>query len=493
MKKPNILFILSDDQGYWATGKHDREIVSPNLNRLSDKGVTFDNFFCVSPVCSPARLSIFTGKIPSAHGVHDWIAKGHIDSNHLSDDLKENFANENRPEEYNWPRNQLSGDTARMYLNSQRCFTNALAENGYDCSIIGKWHMGESEVPQAGFTDFRTLAMGGDNYMFPVICKDGVVSMLKNKYVTDYVTENAVEMIQSHPKDKPFYLSVHYTAPHAPWDKEQHPKEIYDMYEYCDFTATPNVPIHKDADIYGMNDKDYQAYRIKCLRGYYSAITGMDIGIGKILDTLKEQNELDNTIIIFTADNGMSMGHHGIFGKGNGTYPMNMYDTAVKVPMIISYPQQFKSGFKTKALCSHYDIYPTLMDLLDIKTEDLSNLPGSSFKEILLGNDNTGNESVIVYDEYGPVRMIRTQNYKYIRRFTFDNYDEFYDLKADPDELNNCIDKPEFADIINTMKNELEEWFNKYSVPQYDGKYLDVHGIGQLEMLDGDTNKQLFK
>lgn len=116
-KKPNILFLLADDYGAWAMGcSGNREVKTPTLDRLAENGMRFENFFCASPVCSPVRASIFTGKIPSQHGVHDWLDKGHLDAELLSDELKESFDDPNRPWYCDWIKFSLEGDKAVPYL-----------------------------------------------------------------------------------------------------------------------------------------------------------------------------------------------------------------------------------------------------------------------------------------------------------------------------------------------------------------------------------------
>ena len=142
-EKKNILFVLADDYGAWAMGcAGNPEVKTPHLDRLAARGVRFDNCFCASPVCSPARASIMTGKNPSQHGVHDWLAKGHLDSGRaLGEELQMSFAAANAPWYYAWPKNQLSGDYAIRYLDQHRTVTEILAENGYECGLGGKWHM----------------------------------------------------------------------------------------------------------------------------------------------------------------------------------------------------------------------------------------------------------------------------------------------------------------------------------------------------------------
>ncbi len=140
--KPNILFILTDDQGPWALGAAgNEELHTPHLDQLAKEGVRFENFFCASPVCSPARASILSGKIPSAHGVHDWIRSGNVDKELVDKlDIKNPYGG--------------YGDEKKpiQYLAGQRTYTDALVEAGYTCALSGKWHLGDSMTPQHGFT-----------------------------------------------------------------------------------------------------------------------------------------------------------------------------------------------------------------------------------------------------------------------------------------------------------------------------------------------------
>lgn len=481
-KKLNILMIISDDQGYWSMGcAGNKEIITPNLDNLAQNGILFNNFFCVSPVCSPARASIFTGKIPSQHGVHDWISKGHIDEDQVCDDLRTKFYEDNISWEYEWSKSQLKNDRAIRYIEGQTCFTDILSQNGYKCGLSGKWHLGDAATNQAGFSYWKTIAMGGDNYYYPVVLENNKFVMKRDKYITDYITENALNFLDEQSESiTPFYLSVHYTAPHAPWEKHHHPKEIYDLYNDCEFNSIPKEEPHPWSGVKYKNEEEAENTRRKNLQGYFTAITAMDRGIGQIIAKLKETNKLENTLIIFTSDNGMSMGHHGIYGKGNGTFPLNMYDTAVKVPMIIYNPNLNQRGIINDSLLSHYDILPTLLTYLGLENYIPKSLPGKSFAKSLENNGETENEAIVVFDEYGPTRMIRTKEWKYIHRYPYGPH-ELYNLKEDPDEKHNIFGTNN--EITEKLRLSLNTWFNKYSIPETDGKGLAVKGIGQINLV----------
>ena len=296
MKQPNVVFIISDDQGFWSLGcAGNREIYTPNIDRLAAQGMRFENFFCVSPVCSPARASLLTGCIPSQHGVHDW----------LRDDDERRASIE--------------------YLAGQYSYTKALAESGYECALSGKWHMGASARAQQGFTHWFCHKSGGGPYYGAPLYRDGVLYR-EERYVTDAITDDAVEFLNSHKEaEKPFYLHVAYTAPHAPW-LNNHPEEYTKLYENCLFESVPHLPRHPDS-IYLTDEvaKDERANLI----GYFAAVTAMDAGIGHILETLDELGLAEDTLVVFTSDNGFSCGHHGFWGKGNGTFPLNMYELSL--------------------------------------------------------------------------------------------------------------------------------------------------------------------
>lgn len=502
-KRPNILMILTDDQGAWAMGcSGNSEIPTPNLDRIAAGGVRFENFFCVSPVCSPARASIYSGKIPSQHGVHDWLAKGHVSEEQLSEELREMIRQENPPYEYLWPKSQLQGDRAIAYLDGHKTFSEVLSDNGYDCGLSGKWHIGDAGRPQAGFRFWRTEAMGGDNYNFPVALENGKFVMKENTYVTDYITDGALEFLRQRQEDKPFYLAVHYTAPHSPWAAECHPAKYIEMYDDCPFDSIPNVPPHpwcagafqtrEQWDSKPHNGvrfihakyapivEQWQLYRRESLRGYFAAVTAMDAAVGRILDELDSQGLTEDTLIIFTSDNGSNMGHHGIFGKGNGTYPQNMYDTSVKVPGLFSYPAQIPGGRVCSELTSHYDLYDTILDFAGVENSNDGSRPGRSFAQILRGEQEHFREDVVVYDEYGPVRMIRTKEWKYVVRYP-DGPCELYDLVHDPEEYHNMVADPRLQSVVEDLRSRLEGWFTRYVDPALDGKVEDVHGHGQLD------------
>lgn len=508
-KQPkNILFILTDDQGAWAmhcAGNDD--IHTPNLDRLAASGVRYENFYCVSPVCSPARASILSGKIPSAHGVHDWLDKGQIDESSCSDDLLEAFNMDDPPADYRWPRHALKGDRGIRYLDGHKTFTEVLRDNGYTCGISGKWHIGAADQVQAGFDDYwKTLAIGGGDYYFQVGLEDGKMRPLPGRYVTDYITDNALKFLDERNTEKPFCLCVHYTAPHSPWSEGSHPEEYMAMYRGCEFNSIPEEPPHKWSPganktwaewssvphpgvrfiraKYAPIRETWSEYRKESLTGYFAAVTAMDAAVGRLLDRLEADGLAEDTLVVFTSDNGSNMGHHGIFGKGNGTYPVNMYQTSTCVPGLFACPGTIPAGRVLPNIRSHYDLYETLLDFVGIDFEKTDDMPGESFADELRGKAPEAQSDAVVYDEYGKTRMICTRGddgfFKLVWRGE-DGVSEFYDLISDPGERNDLINDSRYATRIAAMRARLESWFEKYVNPELDGSKEDVRGKGQID------------
>lgn len=455
---PNIVFIMTDDQGEWALGcSGNGEIETPNIDRLAEQGIRFENFFCASPVCSPARASLLTGRIPSQHGVQDWIRRG----------------NGNR-----------KGEPAIEYLAGQRAYTEILAERGYVCGISGKWHLGDSFKPQKGFSHWTVTPQGGGRFYNGQIIRDGEL-ITTPEYLTDVITEDALGFIDSQADSgSPFYLSVHYTAPHSPWI-DQHPKELVDRYESCPFESAPQENRHPwfstqelvfSEDCADLNRREFPIR--EHLKGYYASVTAVDSGVGRIVDALQARGELENTLVVFTSDNGFNCGHHGIWGKGNATFPANMYDTSVKVPFIACHPGRIPPGQVCDALVSGYDFMPTLLEYLGIES-CAEGLAGRSFCPQLLGLEDDADRSVYIYDEYGPTRMVRAREWKYVHRYPYGPH-ELYDLVADPGERVNLAGRPERAGLVEEMRRQLEGWFLLHVDPDRDASRQPVCGRGQL-------------
>jgi arylsulfatase A-like enzyme len=184
-------------------------------------------------------------------------------------------------------------------------------------------------------------------------------------------------------------------------------------------------------------------------------------------------------LIIFLSDNGFSCGHHGFWGKGNGTEPRNMYENSILVPFIASHPGRIPAGAVQSAMVSAYDVLPTLLEYLDLPLPQGRDLVGQSFAPLLRGEAATGRDSIVIYDEYGNTRMVRTEEYKYVARYP-DGPDELWDLVNDPGERHNLSDDPAQRGRIRELRAMLEAWFRRYARPEVDGCAQAVNGLGQM-------------
>lgn len=454
--KTNIVFILTDDQGIWAAGCYGNpEIRTPNIDRLAESGVRFENFFTTVPVCSASRASFLTGRIPSQHGVHDFLT----------------------------PKADMGPD-AKSFLDDEICYTDVLSENGWTCGLSGKWHLGNSILAQHGFSHWFAHPHGAGQYNDHNMIRNGELEVAPG-YVTNAITNDALAFIDAHAEDdNPFYLSVNYTAPHSPWTG--HPRDIVDSYDDCPFESCPQeephpwaiIPKNKDlttADPTTLGLSDNLGNR-ESLKGYFASITAMDLDVGRILDRLAEKGLRENTLVVFASDNGYSCGHHGFWGKGNGTYPINMYENSIKVPFIASHPGVIPEGIVQSAMVASHDFMPTLLEYVNLTLPD-TNLPGRSFLSTLKDEHAAGRDAVVIYDEYGYCRMIRTAEWKYVHRYP-DGPNELYDLVSDADERRNLVDDPAQARRVKDLRNRMEAWFDKYVIPDKDGIACDA-GAGQ--------------
>jgi len=454
-KSPNIVFILADDMGQWAAGAYgNKEVITPNIDKLASEGIRFDNAFCNTPVCSASRTSYFTGRLPSQHGVHDWISGGNGCDGHGID-----------------------------YTHEEVAYTDVLAQHGYTCGISGKYHLGDQPVAQHSFKHWFVHQSGGGSYINPPLVKDFKCVTIQG-YISDIITDDAIEYIsQQASTSTPFYASIHYTAPHSPYTGKdgqadsEHPKEIVDMYANCSFKFMPQETLNPYGKHTGGLTRHCLGNR-QCQLGYYAAVTAMDKNIGRILQAL-EDNKIDqDTLVVFASDHGFNAGQHGLWGKGNAAYPLNMFDTSLKIPMIFRHKGTIKPRVET-ANVQVIDIAPTLLQYSgNFSLPSHTNVAGESFSNLLLTkNPSKPNAIRPIFGEYGQTRYARMENKKFVTRLT--GPQELYDLNQDPNETNNLADFSHMSDIF-TMDQALKDWFSFYEDPFISGWTKSVSGDGQI-------------
>lgn len=456
----NLVLIVADDLGQWALGHAgNADIRTPRLDGLAASGVVLTNLYAVSPVCSPARASLHTGLIPSQHGVHDWIAAGH------------------------------SGAGGIDYLAGYPTLASHLSNAGWGAAMIGKWHLGASDQPRPEYQRWFAHASGGGPYYGASFFRASQDERVPG-YLSDSLVDEAIAYVGTWSSDhrRRHFLNLNFTAPHHPW-VDAHPEDLTAMYTDCTFDSIPVHEPHPDLLMKNPEVATAVAQPRPSLIGYYAAVSGLDRAVGRLLDALEELQLTDDTLVVFTSDNGFNCGHHGIWGKGNGTYPQNMFDTSVKVPGIFAAPGWI-SPATTDALISGYDILPTLLSFLQVEPLPGTSFVGNSFSAGLTGEEWPDQAEVVVYDEYGPVRMIRTQRWKYVHRHGSGEH-ELYDMVRDPSEERNLFGNSRTQSVVLELKMRLDLWFTKYVIPEFDGSTMPVTGLGQV--LDARHGEAAFR
>lgn len=428
-RRPNIVMFMTDDHGAWALGAYGcSDIRTPNIDRLASGGARFTRAFACTPVCSPSRMTYLTGCLPSRHGVQDWL----------------------RPED-------SFGEKTRRWLEGHPTFSEVLARNGYRLGMSGKWHMGDDENAQAGFTWWNTVPGGGGTYRDPEFVKNG--RRLKGTgYKTDIVADGALEFLDS-AKDSPFFLYAPFYAPHTPYDYQ--PDAYREPYADSTFPCFPDAPPNPWQNP-GL--KQHHGNRASKL-AYSALITGVDHNVGRIVARLDELGIRDNTLIIFTADQGWNAGHHGVWGKGNGTWPFNMYEESIRVPLIWNFPGSIRPGQVLAPMVSSYDFFPSILDYAGIDAPRDSKRVGRSYAPQLRGERPAMLNRL--YFEYSFVRAVRTENLKFVQR-SKEWPSELYDIEADPGETRNVIDDPSYRKQLGVLRRDLDRFFERAGAPPID-------------------------
>jgi arylsulfatase A-like enzyme len=426
----NVVKFMTDDHGAWALGAYGcRQMHTPHVDALAKGGMRFDRAFACTPVCSPSRMTYMTGRLPSTHGVQDWL----------------------RPED-------SFGLTARRWLDGHPTYSEILAEAGYTLGMCGKWHMGGDERAQKGFTYWCTVPGGGGPYRNVEFLKNGVPSKM-SEFKTDSVGDAAVEFLDRQKNRKnPFYLLVPFYAPHTPYDFQ--PEAYRKPYEGSSFDCYPN----KD-QIHPNQNRGLRAHHgnRESMLSYSALITGLDANVGRVVEQLEKLGMREDTLIVFTADQGWNAGHHGVWGKGNGTWPFNMYDESIRVPMIWNHPRLIRAGQVAREMVSSYDYFPTILDYLDVQAPADERRVGRSYANIVRGRAS-GTWDNRLYFEYSYVRGIRTENLKLIER-TSQWPSELYDLEADPGEARNLIGDAAYSRQRESLSSDLRAFFAKAGAP----------------------------
>jgi arylsulfatase A-like enzyme len=422
--RTNVVFFLTDDHGAWSLAPWGcADMHTPNLARLAEGGARFSNAYAATPVCSPSRMTYLTGKLPSHHGVQDFL---------------------------------MSPDWApdRRFLDGQVTYSEILAKNGYTLGMCGKWHMGADAHPQAGFSYWRTIPGGGGTYRDPEFIVNGKPVQYKG-FKDDLVTDFGLEFIGQN-RSRPFFLYMPYFAPHTPFDYQ--PEVYRSHYRDSNFPCYPEGPRHPQRRWFF--EKMHGNRESKT--SYSALITGVDYNVGRVVRRLEELGLRENTLIVFSADQGWNAGHHGLWGKGNATIPFNMYEESVQVPLIWNHPGRIPGGRVLTPLVSSYDFFPTILDYLGVPATPDPRRPGRSYAGFLRGETPAWRDEL--YFEYCFVRAIRTRTLKYVERA--DNWpSELFDLEADPAESVNVIGNRGRKEQLARLRGSLASFFERIGAP----------------------------
>ncbi len=468
-QQPNILFIFTDDHSASAISAYGSVInETPNIDRLAEEGMRFQNCFVTNSICAPSRATILTGT-------------------------------------YNHINGQITN--RETFDGSQLTFPKLLKEAGYQTAMIGKWHLRSAPT---GFDHWQVLIGQGPYYNPPI--RTATDTLQTTGYTTNIITDLALEWMEKErdPK-KPFMLMYQHKAPHRNWQPGPDHMTMYDDVEipepptlFDDYSGraspagTQNMQISENLSAFDLKIKPpsyltpeqlaeweeayapkndeirnnprtgddltrwkYQRY----IKDYLRAVASVDDNIGRIMEYLEESGLADNTIVIYNSDQGWYLGEHGWYDK------RWMYEESLRTPFIVKWPGHIEPGSINSDFVSNVDFAATFLDLAGVNIP--TDMQGESLKSIFSGNTPSDwrKSHYYQYYEYPASHCVqrhygvRTDRHKLIYFYQIDEW-ELFDLETDPNELNNVYDDPAYADVVIELKTELERLRIHYAVPE---------------------------
>lgn len=445
-QRPNLLVFLTDDHAQWAARCYGDPVVdTPHFDRLARDGVRCTSAYTPSPVCSPARACFFTGLLPSQHGIHDYL-------------------DERLP---GVPT--LAG--AGLTNLAQR-----LQAAGYRTGLVGKWHCGDSHLPQPGFDTWFSYRHGQYPHRGPQTFVDGEREVHWDGFQSDHLRDRALDFIRAD-DGRPWFLFVGLVNTHSPF--VQQPEELVARYRAR--LAPERVPAGLDAPPaagwvrFGVPPEPEVAR--DWLAQYYAAVTAIDEVVGVVSGAAPAAD----TLVVYTSDHGHMNGQHGLYTKGNATVPQNFYEESVAIPLILSLPGALPAGRVHDGFIDHLDLHQTLLEAAGLPAPAES--PGVSQWAALRApatspspDKNEAASKPYQLFEYGNARAARDARWKYIRRLPpiIDGLEEeLYDLAADPAETLNLAATAaapltaEAAAARARLAAEIEVYFARHESPRF--------------------------
>lgn len=451
MEKPNIVFIMSDDHAANAMSCYGSRInKTPNIDRIANEGMILENCFCTNSICAPSRAVILTGKHTHLNGV-----------NNLHD----------------------------RFDGRQQTFQKLLQKNGYQTAIIGKWHLGHGGVSDPTGFDYWNVLPGQGAYHNPKMYDMGKERVYEG-YVTDIITDLSIDWVKNREKEKPFCLLLHHKAPHRPWITDKKHEHLYDDVDIPEpdnfdddyknraraasaawMRVDRDLTYHRDLKSEppeNLSPKELKKWKYqRYIKDYLRCVASIDDNVGRFLDFLDEEELTDNTIVIYTSDQGFFLGEHGWYDK------RFMYEESLRMPFVVRYPKEIKPGSRCGDIVVNLDFAPTFLEYAgadipgDIQGESLcplfaGNIPDDwrtsmYYRYWMFPSEHN------VYAHYG----IRTKRYKLIYYYSTpeDAGDreepplgpewEMFDLLNDPMEMNNVYNDPKYKQTSVNLKSEL--------------------------------------
>ena len=461
-RRPNILFIMSDDHASHAISAYGSRInQTPNIDRIAKEGIRFNNCFCTNSICTPSRATILTGTYNHVNNVTTLSSK-------------------------------LDGRLTT--------FPKLLQAEGYQTAIVGKWHLGHGgHADPTGF-DYWNVLPGQGLYHDPEMIDMGEKKVYPG-YVTDIITDLSLDWLKERNPEQPFMLMTHHKAPHRPWDPDEKLMHLYqntDIPEPETFhddysnraSAAKEAKMRVDRD---MTDRDlkypvpegltaaeekqwkYQRY----IKDYLRCVASIDNNVGRMLDYLDQEGLAENTIVVYTSDQGFFLGDHGWYDK------RFMYEESLRMPFVMRYPREIEAGSINDDMILNLDFAQTFLDCTDVDQTD--EMQGRSFRPLMNGKTIEDWRTSMyyrywmhlahhhVYAHYG----LRTHDHKLIYYYadglgTPGSADdpkppewELFDLKKDPHEINSVYDNPDYSEIQAQLTSELYQLQSKFGDQPY--------------------------